>query len=127
MDRRISTIALLEWLLVLPATVFLGVAAVRSMAGRGLGFQLSEGLLRWTAEHVSRTDAALIFLVMPLAVLMVGAVTLIGRWRRDAALRADVASAIQVIRRNAIVGMITTATCLGAGIVVAVVIHIITD
>ena len=127
MDRRISAVALLEWLLVLPATLLLGVAAVRSMVGRGLGFQLSEGLLRWTAEHVSRTDAALIFLAMPLAVLMVGGVTLIGRWRCDAALRADVASAIQVIRRNAIVAMVTTATCLGAGIFVAVVIHIITD
>jgi hypothetical protein len=47
--------------------------------------------------------------------------------RRDAALRADVASAIQVIRRNAIVAMVTTATCLGAGIFVTVVIHIIID
>jgi hypothetical protein len=127
MDRRISAVAPLEWLLVLPATVFLGVAAVRSMAGRGLGFQLSEGLLRWTAEHMSRAGAAVIFLAMPVAVLTVGAVTLIGRWRRDAPLRADVASAIQMIRRNAIVAMVTTATCLGAGIFVAVVIHIITD
>jgi hypothetical protein len=127
MDRRISAVAPLEWLLVLPATVFLGVAAVRSMAGRGLGFQLSAGLLGWMAEHMSRAGAAVVFLAMPLAVLTVGAVTLIGRWRRDAALRADVASAIQMIRRNAIVAMVTTATCLGAGIFVAVVIHIITD
>ncbi len=97
------------------------------MGGSGLGFQLSQRLMDWTAVHVSRTDAAIIFLAMPLAVLMLGGVTLTGRWRRDAALRADVASAIHVIRRNAIVAMVTTATCLGAGIFVAVVIHIFTD
>jgi hypothetical protein len=75
MNNRTSIIALMEWLLVLPATVFLGVEAVRSMAGRGLGFQLSAGLLGWMAEHMSHAGAAVIFLAMPLAVLTVGAVT----------------------------------------------------
>jgi hypothetical protein len=49
------------------------------MGGSGLGFQLSQRLMDWTAVHVSGTDAAIVFLAMPLAVLMVGGVTRIGR------------------------------------------------
>jgi hypothetical protein len=36
-------------------------------------------------------------------------------------------SAIHVVRRHASVGLVTVATCLGAGIFAAVVLHILTD
>jgi hypothetical protein len=47
--------------------------------------------------------------------------------RRGAAGRCRERDSGDPAQRNAIVGMVTTATCLGAGIFVAVVIHIITD
>jgi len=127
MNKRLSMILLAEWLLIAPAIVFLGSAAVRSMGGRGVGFRVAQSIVAWTAPHVSRADAAMVFLAMPLAVLILGSVTWMQRWRRNEAFRADVLTALGVLRRNLAMGLLTAATCIGGGILGAVVVHMITD
>ncbi len=127
MNKRLSIITMAEWILVMPATMLLIATSVRSMGGRGIGAQLADGLFRWTASHITRTDAAVIFLAMPMIVLLLGTATLINRWKTDSAFRADALAAFKVAQRNAMVGMLTVATCVAAGIFAAVVLHIITD
>ncbi len=121
---RLRLTAFFEWLLILPATLFLAVAALRTMQpperepARTLGV-----LVEWTGAHISRSAAALIFLALPAAVSVIGGMTLRRAWRDDAALRRDALA----LRRHAAVILLATATILATAIVALVLGHVITD
>ena len=76
MNRRLSIIALTEWVLVMPAALILIAAPVRSMGGRGLAFRIAQFLYGWiTASFHRPVDAAVMFVLLPLACLSMGAAT----------------------------------------------------
>ncbi len=91
----------LEWLLVLPATVFLFAAAFRGL--QPVQYEPARtcaAIVAWTVAHVSQFGPAILFLGMPGSVVLAGCATLLRIWRKDAALRQDSAMTFGILRRN---------------------------
>jgi hypothetical protein len=118
----------LEWLMVLPASVFLAAAAFRGL--QPVQYEPARtcaALVAWTVTHVSRFGATILFLGMPGLVALAGGGTLLRIWRKDAALREDSATTMAILRRHFVVGVLTAAVVLAGAILAMVVVHNITD
>ena len=125
---RLSVFAFGEWLLVLPATVFLAAAALRLLQPRQYEpAHTSWPIFDWTTTHVSRLGAAMLFVGMPGIVVLAGCATLLQTWREDQALRHDAILGLTIFRRHLTIGLLTTATLLAAAILTIAVAHIVTD
>lgn len=121
-------IALGEWLLILPASALLAVAALRMLQpARYEPAHTSLLILNWTTEHISRMGAAVLFLGMPGVVAIGGFATLWRAWQTDSELRDDVTEAAAILRRRGTVFVVVTATLLAAAVLTIVVGHMITD
>lgn len=118
----------IEWLLLLPATVFLSAAAFRGL--QPIQYEPArscQALVEWTVAHVSRFGASILFLGMPGIVVFAGIGTLLRIWRQDAALRQDSATIFAVLRRHLAVGLLTAAVLLAATVIAAVALHNLKD
>jgi hypothetical protein len=125
---RLPMLAISEWLMVLPATVFLAVAALRLLQPRQYQpARTSWIIFDWTTTHISRLGAAVLFLGMPGLVAAAGCGALLRMWREDQALRHDVVLGLTVFRRHLAIGFLAVATMLGATILALAVAHLITD
>jgi hypothetical protein len=125
---RLSAFAIGEWLLVLPATVFLAAAALRLLQPRQYEpARTSWIIFEWTTTHISPLGAALLFIGLPGLVVLVGAVTLFRIWRTDQTLCQDAALGLTIFRRHLAIGLFTAATLLAAAIFTFAVAHLITD
>jgi len=117
-----------EWLMVLPAAVFLAAAAFRGL--QPVQYEPARtcaALVEWTATHVSRFGAAILLLGMPGLVVLAGGGMLLRIWRQDSALRQDSATTIAILRRHFAVGVLTAAVLLAGAILAVVEVHIIKD
>ncbi len=131
---RWTLLAVSEWLMVLPAALLLAAAALRSLQPpQHEPARTSWIIFQWTAAHVSRLGAALLFLGLPGVVAVVGCAALLRIWRVDRsavthnvdqALRQDAIAALAIFRRRLAVIFLTAATLLAGAFVV---VHIITD
>ncbi len=133
-DKRLSglfplpVVTIFEWLMVLPASVFLSAATFRGLQPvQYEPVRTCAALVEWTVKHVSRFGASIVFLGMPGAVALGGGGTLLRNWRKDAALRQDFAMTFAILRRNLAVGLLTAAVLLASAILAAVAVHNITD
>lgn len=120
--------ATLEWLLVLPAAVFLSAAALRGL--QPVQYEPARtcaAIVAWTVAHVSRFGAAILFLGMPGLVVLAGGGTLLRKWRADARLRQDSALTFAILRQHLAVGLLTAAVLLAGAVLAAVAVHNITD
>jgi len=125
---RWALLAIGEWLLVLPAAVLLAAAALRSLQPpQHEPARTSWIISEWTAAHVSRLGAALLFLGMPGIVAVVGCAALLRIWSTDQVLRQDALAALATFRRRLAVIFLTAATLLAGAVLTFVVVHIITD
>lgn len=125
---RLPMLAISEWLMVLPATVFLAVAALRLLQPRQYQPARTSWLIfEWTTTHISRLGAAMLFLGMPGLVVVAGCVTLLRMWREDQTLRHDAVLGLTVIRRHVAIGFLAVATLLGAAILTLAVAHVVVD
>jgi len=125
---RLALLAIGEWLMVLPATLLLAAAALRSLQPpQHEPARTSWIIFEWTAAHVSRLGAALLFLGMPGIVAIVGCAALLRIWRTDQALRQDAIAALATFRRRLAVIFLTAATLLAGAVLTLVVVHVITD
>lgn len=125
---RLYTFAATECLLLLPAVCSLGVAAASGLQPREYEPAHTSGvILEWMKTHLTRVDAAMIFLVFPAVALMLGVGTLLRSWREDELLRWDAIAFLAVVRRNLHFIIVTAGTLAGAGILTAAVVHMITD
>jgi hypothetical protein len=125
---RLSMVAIFEWLMVLPATVFLGAAALRMLQPRQYQpARTSWIIFEWTATHVSRFGAGILFVVLPGLVVIAGCATLLGNWRQDPALRQDAAITLGVVRRQLVSGLLTAAVLLAGTILMVVGVHLVTE
>jgi hypothetical protein len=114
--------------ILLPATLLLAFAVLRSL--QPLEYQpahISWIVLNWTATHISRLDAGVLFLGMPALAVFLGCVVLVSVWRDNPALRQDVREGIAVMRRHLAVALLATATLVGAAILALVVSHLFVD
>jgi hypothetical protein len=125
---RLSALAICEWLLVLPATVFLAAAALRLLQPRQYEpARTSWIIFEWTTTHTSPLGAALLFIGLPGLLVLVGAITLLRIWRTDQTLRQDAALGLAIFRRRLAIVLFTAATLLAATIFTFAVAHLVTD
>jgi hypothetical protein len=125
---RLPILAISEWLLVLPATVFLAAASLRLLQPRQYQPARTGWIIfEWTTTHISHLGAAVLFLGMPGFVVLAGCGAILRMWRRDQALRHDVFLAGTIFRRHLATGFLALATLLGAIILALAVAHVITD
>ena len=125
---RLPLVAACEWLLVLPAAVFLAAAALRLLQPREYEpARTSWIIFEWTARHVSRFGAAILFIAMPGFVVAAGCVALLRNWRRNPALRQDSAMTLAILRRHLPFELLAAAVLLAGAILTAVVVHVVTD
>ncbi len=133
-DKRLSepfplpVVTIFEWLMVLPAALLLAAAALRTMQPREHEPARTIWILfEWTATHLSRFGAAIVFLGMPGVVVLTGCAMLLEKWRKDAGLRQDTAMTLAILRRRLAIVSSTAAVLLAGAILTAVVAHIMTD
>ena len=125
---QMRILAVSEWALVLPASVLLAAAAARLLQPRL--YQPARTawiILEWTVAHISRSGAAVLFLVLPSLAVVMGCSVLASAWRNDLQFREDISQALAALRRHFASAMLTAATALAMLIVSFVVVHIITD
>jgi hypothetical protein len=125
---RLPILAIGEWLMVLPATVFITAAALRLLQPHQYEpAHTSWIIFEWTTTHISHVGAAMLFLALPCAVVTGGCATLFRIWREDEALRHDAILGLTIFRRHLAIGLLTTATLLAAAILTFAVAHLVTD
>ena len=125
---QLRAIAIGEWLMVLPATVLLAAAALRTFQPRQYEpARTSWIIFEWTMTHVSRLGAVILFIGMPGVVVAAGCAALLRNWRKDQALRNDVTMTVAIVRRHFALGLLTAAVVLAGTILAAVAVHMITD
>jgi hypothetical protein len=94
-------IALGEWLMILPATLLLTTAALRMLQPAQYEPAHTSWLVfNWSATHISRLSAGVLFLGLPGLVALTGCGALLSSWRADQDLRNDVTEAIAIFRRR---------------------------
>lgn len=127
-SSKLIAVAVSEWLLVLPAALLLGAAALRQLqpAAHEPARTISM-FLAWVGPRISHTDAALLFLALPGVAVVAGCVALLLLWRGSETLRQDVSAAVASLRRHLAVAILGTGTLLAGTILAAVLAHIITD
>ena len=124
----LSFLALSEWVMVLPATIFLAAAALRQLQPRQYEPARTSWLIfDWTMQHISRLGAGILFIGLPAIALMIGCGLLAQKWHADETFRHDVIAAFSALRRNITIAVVTAATALAAAIFLFAVVHIFTD
>ncbi|MGC0773461.1 MAG: hypothetical protein WB543_11045 [Candidatus Acidiferrum sp.] len=125
---QLSVFAIAEWLMLLPAAVFLAAAAFRGLQPRQFEpARASWAIFDWTTTHISRLGAAALFIGMPGLVILAGCVSLLRIWREDQALHHDAILGLAILRRNLAIGLVMAATLLAAAIFTLAVAHLVTD
>lgn len=125
---RLSVFAIGEWLLVLPATVFLAAAALRFLQPRQFEpARTSWIIFEWTVAHISRLGAAVLFIALPGLVVLTGTFTLVRKWRTDQTLRQDTVLGLAIFRRHLAICLFTAATLLAVAIFTLAAAHLVTD
>jgi|SRR5437016_8851386 len=125
---RLRTIAIWEWLMILPATLLLTAATLRTLQPRQYEpARTSWIIFEWTMTHVSRLGAVILFIGMPGVVVAAGCAALLRNWRKDQALRNDVTMTVAIVRRHFAFGLLTAAVLLAGTILTAVAVHMVTD
>ena len=125
---KLSALAVSAWLLVLPATLLLGGAALRQLQpAQNEPTRTISAILVWIVPRISHAGAALLFLGLPGIAAVAGCVALFRAWRRSETLRQDTVAVFTSLRRNLAVAILGTGTLLACAILAAVIVHIITD
>ena len=125
---RFPLLVIGEWLMTLPAAVFVVAAVLRLLQPREYEpARTAWAIVEWTAAHVSHGDAAVIFLALPAAALVLGLVTLVRVWRTEANFREDAKAALAMLRRRLGPLLLTLGTGLAATLLVLALRQIIFD
>lgn len=125
---RIPMLAFAEWLVTLPATLFLAAAALRLLQPRQYEpARTAWAVFEWASAHISRTGAGILFLALPALAIAIGSGTLLRAWRSDPVFRQDIALAWDTFRRQIAMILLTTGTLLAASIFALTLLHMITD
>lgn len=125
--KVLRALATLELALIVPATLFMTALIVRSLQPQQ--YEPAHTAQRIVDWYAARTHVGLWLFLMafPLAVLLVGCVSLVHSWRSDPALRKAAFECAGAIRRHFAVSIVALATATSAGILCIVVLHVITD
>lgn len=126
--KMLLPLVITECLMVLPATFALSVAVLHSLQPRRHEPALTTGIIsEWITSHLTKAHAATMFLLFPAIAIAVGTAALLQSWREDELLRWDAVAFCAVVRRNLYFLILMAGAFAGASILIAVVIHMITD
>ena len=120
--------AVTECLLICPAAFFILVAVVHSM--RPGEYELVHGsaiIFEWMKSHLTRTHAAIMFIIFPAVAFTLGITTLLQSWQQDELFRWDAMACAAVLRRNWHFIIVSVGAVAGVAILTAAVVHMITD
>jgi hypothetical protein len=122
-----SALATLELLLIVPAALFMTALFVRNLQPQQ--FEPAHTAQRIVDWYAARTHLGLwIFLIgFPLAVLLIGCVSLMRSWRADPTLRLTAHEWAVSLRRHFAVIVVALATATSAAVLAIVALHLITD
>ena len=116
------TLAIVELLLIVPATLFMAalfLRAVQPIMGTG-------HLIDWFSRH-GFVGLRVFLFGMPLTAGIVGLAVILRGWRRDAALRRDTLEVCAILRANLAYLLIAMSTLMAGGILAIVALHMITE
>ena len=127
MDRIKRTIATAEWLLVLPAALFMTALFVRNL--QPAPYEPAQTARRIVGWFSSRPHLGLdVFLIaLPFAAFVLGGATLLQGWRSDAGLRQTARETFVAIRAHLATLLIAGATLMAGGVLAVVALHMIAD
>lgn len=127
-SKKLFALGVSECLIVMPALFFIGVAILRGMQPREYEPARTSWLIfEWMRTHLTRADAAAMFLVLPALAFASGVWALLRNWRENEPFRQDVLAAWAAMRRNLHMLILAAGTVAGAAILTAAVVHMITD
>ena len=119
-------IAFTEWVMILPATIFVSAAILRLLQpGQYEPAHTSWAIFNWTIAHISAKGAAVLFMGLPTLAIVLGCGMLARTWRNDEEFRADMKASLAFLRRYVSVVFLTAATVLAVGILAFAVAHVI--
>jgi hypothetical protein len=125
---KLLALAVTECLIVMPAVFALSVSALRRMQPHQYEPAHTSWIVYdWMARHLNRNGAATIFLLFPAIALATGSTVLLRSWQRDDLLRWDTIAVLSVLRRNLHMVLLIAGMVAGGTILMAAVLHMITD
>lgn len=117
-----------ECLLLCPAAFFILVTTLHSMHPREYELAHStEFIFDWMKSHLTRTHAAIMFIIFPAVAFALGITTLLRSWQQDELFRWDARAFAAVVRRNWHFIIVSAGAAIGVAILTAAVAHMITD
>jgi hypothetical protein len=119
--------AVTECLLICPAAFFILVATVHSMPGEYKLVHSSAIIFEWMKSHLTRTHAAIMFIIFPDVAFTLGIGTLLQSWRQDELFRWDAIAFAAVLQRNWHFIIVSVGAVAGVAILMAAIVHMITD
>lgn len=121
-----SALAATELLLVFPAALFMTALFARNLQPQQYEpARTAQRLVDWYAAS-PHVGLWLLLIAMPLAVLAIGAVTLLRAWKADANLRQSARQLADILRGHAATALVTMATLMAGGILAIVALHLVT-
>ena len=121
------SIAALELMLVFPAVLFMAALFARSI--QPVQYEPAHTAQRIVDWYASSTHIGLwlLLIALPLAVLIIGSITLLNSWRRNPDLRDATAKMSALIRAHAATLLIACTTATSFAILAIVAFHMMTD
>jgi hypothetical protein len=120
--------AFFEWVMVLPAVVFLSAAILRLLQPREYEpARTSWTIVEWTVKTFPGGVANVFLLGLPALVAGIGCVLLLLSWRGDETLRSDANAAVGALWRQRVIVILGAAVLAASAIVVFVIGHHVAD
>jgi|SRR5438045_1863243 len=121
------TIAAAELMLLFPSALFMTALFVRNLSPKQLEpARTAQAIVMWYAGRV-HLGLWLFLIAMPLAVFVIGGLTLLHSWSDDAELRAAAMQTLAAIRVHFAIALIAAATVASGFFVAAIAVHVLTD
>jgi hypothetical protein len=121
------TIATTELLLVFPAVLFMTALFVQNVQPAPYEpAQTARRLVNWFSVH-PRLCLDVFLIAQPFAALVIGFVTLLRSWRRNAEVRQAAVDMLGTVRAHIATLLIAAATLAAGGILLIVALHVVTD
>ncbi len=122
-----SALAATELLLVFPAALFMTALFVRNLQPQQYEpAHTAQRIVHWYAAS-PHVGLWVLLIAMPLAVLLIGCLTLMRAWKADANLRQSARQLAGILREHAATTLVTLATLTAAGILGIVALHLVTS